>query len=125
MDFFKLREREEYIVVGNGKYRDDVWPDSEWIILSHGDRYETAISYNTKTFFVHKVVMTIYPEGDINSEYSEYMDKGSLDFVWIHPESEKAFIKTSVDDFNYYGDSKIKIEDEEEMDFMILKMKYM
>lgn len=121
MDFFELREKEDYVVTGEGEYREDVWPDSKYIILEYNDKYEISISYNTKTFFVHKVTMTIYS----NNRYRD--GKPDLDFIWIDSESELTFKK--VTDHNYYIHDNwlgpIRIEDEEEMDYMILKLKYM
>lgn len=127
MDFFKLLKYGNYNIEEGSKFLWDCWPDSNLILLKPEDGHVMWVTYNAKTLFVHEVVMTI------DTGYEDYMGTRSFENTriktqitcrWQHPESKKLYQAHENYELTSDNTDVVEIEDEAEMDFITLKLKY-
>lgn len=124
MDFFKLLKQGKYKVTHGDLTNINCWPDSRYITLFPKESQAIWIIYNIKTLFVHLVLMIASGKGIALQETLEELKIDDMMFCWYNPESKRLYL-ASEESCLFNEDDIIEIEDENEMNFVTLKLKYM
>lgn len=128
MDFFELLKQGKYYIEKSGLSLWGCWDNSRVLYLKPDNKHGIWLTYNTETLLIYTVLMTVDIESEEikNNVSSKWVNPDlfeKLSFRWMNPKTLDLF-KNDENYITSYHDNEIMIEDENDMDFITLKLKY-